>query len=180
AIDPKTGSPLELGSGPFLLGAGLLGATLMTLLSALRGRALPCFGAIACSSLVVIVVSLTMIAPPIDGLRHGRLGDLAKMAGRRAGPDDTIVSYGLKKTSVVFYSRRLVREVDQGDLPLLKTLAQGKGSMWVLSRIEYEPDLRQVNGLVTLDKNPPYLLALRQGTTPSPDHGQSSSPARKR
>ena len=178
AIDPKTGNPLELGIGPFLLGAGFLAAAVAAFFSALRKRALLCFGAIAGSSLIMILITLTAVVPILDEVRHGRLGELSKMAGREAAPDDTIVSYGLKKTSVVFYSGRPVREVDQGDLRLLKTLEQGRKGLWVLSRIEYEPELRQI-GLVIHDMNPPYLLALKRAT-PLANRGHNPSAAGQR
>lgn len=172
AIDPQTGKPLALGNGPALLAVGLLAAGGVLLAAARRRRAPLCFGAVAVSVPAVILIALFTVARPIDNFRQGRLDELAKMAGRDAGPGDTIATYGLRKTGVVFYSRHPVREVGQGDLKRLETLSEKSPRLWVLTRLAYYPELVRSDHFLILRQDAPYVLVVSLPKIPAPERTQ--------
>lgn len=86
---------------------------------------------------------------------------LITAAAQKAGKDQ-IVSYGLWKPSVIYYSDRVVPRfrVEQGDK--LSELLGKPEPVWVSSRARLTDKLKQMPGFVILDRDKGYLLGGNQ------------------
>jgi hypothetical protein len=101
--------PLEGLSALYMIAAGILIGTLLSLLTLWKQRKVLAFGVMAFMMIFVAYILLARIVPVADQNLQSALKDFAKTAGVRletAGGD--LIVYGLNKPSIVFYARRPV------------------------------------------------------------------------
>ena len=101
--------PLEGLSALYMIAAGILIGTLLSLLILWRRRRVLSFGVMAFMMIFVAYILLARIVPVADQNLQSALKDFAKTAGvqlETAGGD--LIVYGLNKPSIVFYARRPV------------------------------------------------------------------------
>jgi 4-amino-4-deoxy-L-arabinose transferase-like glycosyltransferase len=168
-------STIDLGSGPYLAATTLLiGMALAGYFGLNDERRAGAFWAAGASIALVTLIVLQLVVPGINRYFIAPPQTLSYTAGVNLAPTDRLIVYGSTRPSNVFYARRKVIFVSEGEEAIIRqALTQPGQTMVVLpetfqSKLPPEADI-----LVPILKQHGYILLANRPMITLPEHAQA-------
>jgi hypothetical protein len=155
---------IGLGSGPYLAAAVLLiGMALVGYFGLHDERRAGAFWAAGASIALVMLIVLQLVIPGLNRYFISPPQTLSYTAGLNLGPMDRLIVYGSTRPSNVFYAKRKVIFVSEGEEATIRQALTQPGQTMVVLPETYESKLPQeAKTLVPILKQHGYVLLASQ------------------
>ena len=170
---------LDLGSGPYLAAAVLLvGMALVGYFGLHDERRAGAFWAAGASIALVMLTVLQFVVPGVNRFFIAPPQILSYTAGVNLAPTDRLIVYGSTRPSNVFYARRKVIFVSEGEESIIREVLAHPGQTMVVLPETYESKLPpEAKTLVPILKQYGYLLLANRPMVTLPERAQAPAGA---
>jgi 4-amino-4-deoxy-L-arabinose transferase-like glycosyltransferase len=151
ALMPRDAKVLSLGNLKIYAAVALSGGAIASFIFLLTDKRIFAFGSIIVTMLLLGFIGLYGIVPKVNYAAQGHLNKLIKLSMDYADGESQIITYGLVKPSIVFYTRKRINHIEPDEEALLQEYLDTPERIFILTRVRNLDKLSNFSDVYTID-----------------------------
>lgn len=141
ALMPRDAKVLNLGQVKLIAALALSAGSIACLSFLILKKRVHAFTSIITMMVIVAFIALYGVVPKVNNAAQGHLNQLIKLSKTYPEENTEIVTYGLVKPSIVFYTRRQINHIEPSEPALLDKYLKKPHRVFFITRVKFLDEL---------------------------------------
>lgn len=132
--------------------------TILTFIFIYTKQRINALASIIVMMVIVGFVALYGVVPKVNNAAQGHLNKLINVANNYPGGENAIITCGLVKPSIIFYTRKQVKHVEPDQNELLLTYLSNPKRIFIITRVKFLDELYEKYNVYIINKGKRFAL----------------------